>query len=418
MIAAFERTVAFRYLKSRRQEGFISVTAGFSLVGICLGVGALIVVMSVMNGFRHELIGQILGFSGHITVTGPAEGLEGYDSLTAKLSELPGTRLVAPVVEGQVLASSRHGHSGVIVRGIRAADLAAKPLIAGNMLAGSLDRFGAEPGIVAGSRLLNRLGLRLGDDMTLLSPRGIPTALGTMPRSVAYPVIGIFEVGMYEFDSGVLYMPLDQAQTYFRLAGGATEIEIMIDAPDEPAGVRDEIAAIVAAEGFPHARVADWQQTNRHLYGALQVERDVMFLILTLIILVAAFNIISSLILLVKDKNGDIAIMRTMGATRGSVMRIFLLTGSAIGIAGTATGCVLGILFCIHIEDIRQLIQTLVGLELFPAEVYFLSRLPARLDWGEVATIVAMALGLTFLAALYPAWRAARIEPAEALRYE
>ncbi len=418
MIGAFERAVAFRYLKSRRQEGFISVTAGFSLVGICLGVGALIIVMSVMNGFRHELISQILGFKGHITIAGPAEGLQDYDRLVTGLSSVPGITLAAPVIEGQVLASSRRGHSGVVVRGIRAADLARKPLITQNMVAGTLNEFGTVPGIVAGSRLLRRLGLRLGDDMTLLSPRGVPTALGTMPRSVAYPVIGVFEIGMYEFDSGIVFMPLDQAQTYFRLGDSATQIEVMIATPDDPTALGNEIRQIVAAEGFTGAIVADWQQTNRHLYGALQVERDVMFLILTLIILVAAFNIISSLILLVKDKNGDIAIMRTMGATRESMMGIFLLTGSAIGIAGTFAGCVLGILFCLHIEEIRQLIQALIGLELFPAEIYFLSRLPARLDWGEVVTIAAMALGLTFLAALYPAWRAARIEPAEALRYE
>ncbi len=414
MIGTFELTVALRYLKSRRQEGFISVTAGFSLVGICLGVGALIIVMSVMNGFRHELITQILGFKGHVTIAAPAGGLAGYNTLVTEVAAHPDVTLAAPVVEGQVLASSRQAHAGVIVRGLAADDLAAKPLIADNIVAGSLDR----PGIIAGSRLMRRLGLRLGDSMTLLSPRGLPTALGTMPRSVAWPVVGVFEVGMYEFDSGVVFVPFAKAQTYFRLEGRATEIEIMIVHPEEPAATAADIRRIVAGSGAPGVGVVDWQQTNRHLYGALQVERDVMFLILTLIILVAAFNIISSLILLVKDKNGDIAIMRTMGATRGSVMRIFLVTGSAIGIAGTLSGALAGVLFCLHIEEIRQLIQTLIGLELFPAEVYFLSRLPARLDWSEVATISLMALGLAFLASLYPAWRAARIEPADALRYE
>ncbi len=414
MIGTFELTVALRYLKSRRQEGFISVTAGFSLVGICLGVGALIIVMSVMNGFRHELITQILGFKGHVTIVAPAGGLAGYDALASDVAAHPDVILAAPVVEGQVLASSRRAHAGVIVRGLTADDLAAKPLIADNMIAGSLDG----SGIIAGSRLMRRLGLRLGDSMTLLSPRGLPTALGTMPRSVSWPVVGVFEVGMYEFDSGVVFVPFGMAQTYFRLEDRVTEIEVMVTLPEEPTATAAEIRRIVADTGLPGVVVVDWQQTNRHLYGALQVERDVMFLILTLIILVAAFNIISSLILLVKDKNGDIAIMRTMGATRGSVMRIFLLTGSAIGIAGTLAGAVIGVLFCLHIEEIRQLIQTLIGLELFPAEVYFLSRLPARLDWPEVVTISLMALGLAFLASLYPAWRAARIEPADALRYE
>ncbi len=418
MIGTFERTVALRYLKSRRQEGFISVTAGFSLVGICLGVGALIIVMSVMNGFRHELITQILGFKGHVTIAASASGLAGYGELASDVAALPDVTLAAPVIEGQVLASSRHAHAGVIVRGLTADDLAAKPLIADNMVAGTLDRPEDQPGIIAGSRLMRRLGLRLGDSMTLLSPRGLATALGTMPRSVSWPVVGVFEVGMYEFDSGVVFVPLSRAQTYFRLGDRVTEIEVMITGPEQPAAAAAEIRRIVADTAPPGVVVVDWQQTNRHLYAALQVERDVMFLILTLIILVAAFNIISSLILLVKDKNGDIAIMRTMGATRGSVMRIFLLTGSAIGIAGTLAGAVIGVLFCLHIEEIRQLIQTLIGLELFPAEVYFLSRLPAKLDWQEVATISLMALGLAFLASLYPAWRAARIEPADALRYE
>ena len=418
MIGTFELTVALRYLKSRRQEGFISVTAGFSLVGICLGVGALIIVMSVMNGFRHELISQILGFKGHVTIAAPADGLAGYGELARDVAAHPDVTLAAPVIEGQVLASSRRAHAGVIVRGLMADDLAAKPLIADNMVAGSTEFSEDRPGIIAGSRLMRRLGLGLGDSMTLLSPRGLPTALGTMPRSVSWPVVGVFEVGMYEFDSGVVFVPFEMAQIYFRLDDRATEIEVMVTHPEEPAATAADIRRIVTASAPPGVVVVDWQQTNRHLYGALQVERDVMFLILTLIILVAAFNIISSLILLVKDKNGDIAIMRTMGATRGSVMRIFLLTGSAIGIAGTLAGAIIGVLFCLHIEEIRQLIQTLIGLELFPAEVYFLSRLPARLDWPEVVTISLMALGLAFLASLYPAWRAARIEPADALRYE
>ncbi len=226
-------------------------------------------------------------------------------------------------------------------------------------------------------------------------------------------VIGVFEVGMYEFDSSVIFMPLDQAQIYFRLEDAVTQIELNIDTPESPLAVRQ--AAREIANPFP---VVDWQQTNRHLYGALQVERNVMFMILTLIILVAAFNIISSLIMLVKDKSADIAIMRTMGATRASLMRIFLLTGASIGVVGTVLGLVIGIVFCLNIESIRQFIQYLTNTELFAAEVYFLAQLPARVDWVEVGSIVVMALVLTFLATLYPAWRAARVDPAEALRYE
>jgi lipoprotein-releasing system permease protein len=418
VISTFERTVAFRYLRARRQEGFISVTAGFSLLGICLGVAALIIVMSVMNGFRFELINRILGFNGHITIVGPSEGISDYAAFAEELEGVPGRVLVVPMIEGQVLATSPYGQSGVIIRGVRPEDFLAQPLLVDSVKIGLLEEFGSEPGIIVGSRLAHRLGLNYGDQMNLISPQGVPTAFGTMPRSVSYPIIGVFEVGMFEFDAGVVFMPLDQAQTYFRRDERVTQIEVMIETPEQPGAARDAAFDIALERRVVGARVVDWQQTNSHLYGALQVERNVMFLILTLIILVAAFNIISSLIMLVKDKNGDIAIVRTMGASRGSVMKIFLLTGACIGVAGTLVGLVLGVVFCIYIEEIKMMVQFLTNTQLFPAEVYFLSQLPAKIDWTEVATIVAMALGLTFLAALYPAWRAARIDPAEALRYE
>ena len=414
MINAFERTVAFRYLRSRRQEGFISVTAGFSLLGICLGVGALIIVMSVMNGFRHELITRILGFNGHVTVVGSGGfNVGNYDELAIRLEEIDGVLTATPMIEGQVLATSPNAQAGALVRGVTREDLEQQTLIADSIRAGKIENFGELPGVVVGARLLSKLGLTYGDNITLISPKGIPTAFGTVPRSVAYQVIGVFEVGMYEFDASVIFMPLDQAQVYFRLEDAVTQIELNIDTPESPLAVRE--AARDVANPFP---VVDWQQTNRHLYGALQVERNVMFMILTLIILVAAFNIISSLIMLVKDKSADIAIMRTMGATRASLMRIFLLTGASIGVVGTVLGLVIGIVFCLNIESIRQFIQYLTNTELFPAEVYFLAQLPARVDWVEVVTIVVMALVLTFLATLYPAWRAARVDPAEALRYE
>jgi lipoprotein-releasing system permease protein len=414
MISAFERTVAFRYLRSRRQEGFISVTAGFSLLGICLGVAALIIVMSVMNGFRYELISRILGFNGHVTVIGSGGfNIGNYEEMALRLEEIDGVLTAMPMIEGQVLATSPNAQAGALVRGVTRDDLEGQSLIADNVKLGSLAEFGTTPGVIVGAQLLRRLGLSYGDNITLISPKGVPTAFGTVPRSVAYPVIGVFEVGMYEFDSSVVFMPLDQAQIYFRLEDAVTQVELTIETPESPQAVRQAARAI--ADPF---NVVDWQQTNRHLYGALQVERNVMFLILTLIIVVAAFNIISSLIMLVKDKSADIAIMRTMGATRGSLMRIFLLTGASIGVVGTVAGLVIGIVFCLNIESIRQFIQYLTKTELFPAEVYFLAQLPARVEWVEVASIVVMALVLTFLATLYPAWRAARIDPAEALRYE
>ena len=413
MIGTFERAVAFRYLRSRRQEGFVSVTAGFSLLGICLGVAALIIVMSVMNGFRHELIGRILGVGGHVTVFGDAGGLADYEALARSLQALPGVSLATPVIQGQVLATGPAGQAGVVVRALRAEHLAAQPLLLDSVERGRVEDFGAGPGVMVGSRLAYSLGLRVGGEVTLISPRGFPTAFGTMPRSVAYPVAAVFEVGMYEFDAGVVIMPLAQAQTFFRFDDRVTQVELRLDEPERPAGPAQAARRLASA-----GRVVDWQQSNSHLYGALQVERNVMFLILTLIILVAAFNIISGLIMLVKDKNGDIAIMRTMGATRRSVLTIFLVTGASIGVVGTLVGLLLGILFCAHIEEVRQFVQFLTATELFPPEVYFLSRLPARLDWGEVAAIVAMTLGLTLLATLYPAWRASRVEPADALRYE
>jgi lipoprotein-releasing system permease protein len=415
MLSAFERMVAFRYLRARRQEGFVSVIAGFSLLGIALGVAALIIVMSVMNGFRHELIGRILGFTGHVTVVGPAQGLAGYAELAAAIADLPGVLGAVPVVEGQVLAASRGGrNAGVLVRGMRPEDVRARALIAENIQAGSLADFGATEGVLIGSRLAARLGLAPGDGITLVSPRGTSTALGTVPRMVAYPVVAIFEVGMYEYDNGVVLMPLDLAQSYFRYPDAATAIEVFTDDPERPAAARAAVAEIVGARG----RAVDWQQSNAQFFGALQVERNVMFVILTLIILVAAFNIISSLIMLVKDKGRDIAILRTVGATRGMVMRIFLLTGTSIGVTGTVLGFALGVAFALNIEELRRLLQRLTGTDLFAAEIYFLSQLPARIDWGEVATVVVMALALSFLATLYPSWRAARLDPAEALRYE
>ncbi|MGH6718266.1 MAG: lipoprotein-releasing ABC transporter permease subunit [Alphaproteobacteria bacterium] len=415
MISPFVRTVAFRYLRARRQEGFVSVIAGFSLLGIALGVGALIVVLAVMNGFRHELVGRILGFSGHVTVVAASGGLAGYDALAARIAGVDGVTAVVPVVEGQALAAAPSGrNAGVLVRGVAPESLAGRALIAENLVAGGLDRFGADEGVVIGSRLAARLGLRIGDAITLISPKGRATALGTLPRLVAYPILAVFEVGMYEYDNGVILMPLATAQAYFRFPGAVTAIEVAITTPETPEPARRAIAAAVAGA----ARVVTWQQTNAQFFGALQVERNVMFVILTLIIVVAAFNIVSSMIMLVKDKGRDIAILRTIGATRGAILRVFLLTGSTIGVVGTALGFVLGVAFALNIEELRQVLQRLTGTELFAAEIYFLSRLPARVDWHEVAVVVAMALALSFLATLYPAWRAARLDPAEALRYE
>jgi len=415
MFSPFERMVAGRYLRARREEGFVSVIAGFSFLGIALGVAALIIVLAVMNGFRFELMNRILGINGQITVIGFGGRLDDPDSLETALAAVPGVTRVAPIVDGQVLASARGGQSaGVLARGMRPADLRARARLAEGVSAGGLDRFAAGEGVLIGGRLADRLGLRVGDRITLLSPRGQTTAFGTVPRSRAYAIAGTFEVGMVEYDQGFVFMPLDQAQVYFRLKGAVTGFELIVPDIDAVAAVWRAAARIAGNR----ARVYDWRQANAQFFGAIKVERNVMFVILTLIILVAAFNIISSLIMLVKDKGRDIAIMRTMGATRGMVMRIFFLTGATIGVVGTVLGLALGVAFAANIEIIRGWLEALTGTELFAAEIYFLTQLPARIDPGEVATVMAISLALSFLATIYPAWRAARLDPVEALRYE
>ncbi|MCH9021105.1 MAG: lipoprotein-releasing ABC transporter permease subunit [Proteobacteria bacterium] len=415
MFSAFEWMVAGRYLRARRQEGFVSVIAGFSFLGIALGVAALIIVMAVMNGFRHELLSRILGVNGHITVYGAGGALADFDPLAGELLRLDDVIGATPIVDGQVLATSARGFtSGAMVRGVRAVDLRDRAIIADAVSAGGLARFSADEGVLVGYRLAQRLGLDTGDRITLLSPKGTPTVFGTVPRTASYTVAGTFDVGMYEYDSGFVYMPLDRAQIYFRMGEAVTGIELFVADPTAIRTVRREVIATVGARG----RVWDWQQANAQFFGAVKVERNVMFVILTLIILVAALNIISSLIMLVKDKGRDIAILRTMGATRGMVMRIFFLTGASIGVVGTLMGLILGIAFAANIETIRRWIEGLAGVDLFSAEIYFLSQLPARIDADEVIVVVVMALALSFLATIYPAWRAARLDPVEALRYE
>ncbi|HJN23904.1 MAG TPA: lipoprotein-releasing ABC transporter permease subunit [Rhodospirillales bacterium] len=413
MFSVFEWMVAMRYLRARRQEGFISVIAWFSLIGIALGVATLIIVMSVMNGFRQELLTRILGLNGHLSIYGQNYELTGYDPLAEKARKIADVVAVTPIVEGQVMATARGVAKGAVVRGIRPRDLVRRALVAENIHSGSLAEF-KDDRVLIGNRLASRLGLVVGDQITLISPKGNVTAFGTVPRMRAYRLAGTFEVGMHEYDSSFIFMPLKTAQVYFRLPGAVTNLEIFIDDPDHARQVGRKIMAATGGKG----RIHDWQQANSSFFNAIQVERNVMFLILTLIIVVAAFNIISSMIMLVKDKGKDIAILRTMGATQGMIMRIFFLSGASVGIIGTIAGFGLGLAFTDNIETIRQWIQTLTGSELFAAEIYFLSQLPAVVDPKEVMVVVLMGLGLSFLATLYPSWRAARLDPAEALRYE
>ena len=411
--AGFEWLLAGRYLRTRRREGFVSVIAGFSFLGIMLGVATLIIVMSVMNGFRIELLSKIVGVNGHIFATPIDRPLDDYDSVAARLSKIPGIKLAIPLVEGQALASSQTGNNGVLVRGIRENDIKAIPFIGGNIKSGTLDGFdGGTPGVAIGRRLANALGIQAGDMMTLVSPQGASTPFGTAPRIKAYPVKAIFEIGMTEFDGTFVYMPLGEAQAYFNRDGDVNVIEIFVDDPDRTQSVRDAIEA-----DAPRPLVlSDWRQRNRSFFNALEVERNVMFIILTLIVLVAALNIVSGLIMLVKDKTEDIAIMRTMGATRGTVLRVFLMTGAAIGFFGTVGGLLLGVVFAKNIKSIMAALNWLTGANLWDPTVRFLSDIPSVVDWREVVSVVMMALTLSLLATLYPAWKAARLDPVQALR--
>jgi lipoprotein-releasing system permease protein len=413
MFGQVERLIAGRYLRPRRQEGFVSVIAAFSFLGIMLGVGTLIVVLAVMSGFRAELLGRVLGFNGHITVQAGPEGITEFDELAARLRAVDGVVAVTPLVSGQVMATANGVASGALVRGIRPSDLSVQRTLADHVEAGSLEDLGKDQ-IAIGSRMAYRMGLELGDRLQLISPKSTPTALGAVPRMKAYEIGAIFEVGMFEYDSSFVFMPLEAAQVFFQLEDRANELEVMIEDPDRVFAYRQDLAATVGQAG----RLVDWQQANASFFTALKVERNVMFLILSLIIMVAAFNIISGMIMLVKDKGRDIAILRTMGATRGAIMRIFFMSGATIGVVGTVAGFVLGVAFAANIETIRQWLQGLTGTELFAAEIYFLSHLPARIEALDVISVVAMGLALSLLATLYPSWRAARLDPVEALRYE
>ncbi|MEP3427946.1 MAG: lipoprotein-releasing ABC transporter permease subunit [Roseibium sp.] len=412
--SAFEWMIAGRYLRSRRKETFISVIAGFSFAGIMLGVATLIIVMAVMNGFRSELLGKILGINGHMLVQPIDLPLNDYDPVSGRLQGVPDVVSAIPFVEGQALVSGPAGNLGALVRGLYESDLRRVPLIANNVRSGSLDGFDAGEGVAIGSRMAQQLGITVGDNITIISPRGSVTPMGVTPRVKAYPVAAVFEIGMSEYDSTFLFMPLEESQAYFNMDGVVTGIELYVVDPDN-VGVMTR--AIEEAAGRP-TFVTDWRQRNVTFFSALEVERNVMFIILTLIVLVAALNIISGLIMLVKDKGRDIAILRTMGATRGAVMRIFLITGASIGCVGTIAGFLLGLLVCLNIESIRQFISWLTATQLFDPTLYFLSKLPAEIDSGETITVLVMALLLSLLATLYPAWRAARLDPVEALRYE
>ncbi len=415
MFSKFERLIAFRYLRPSKKEGAVSAIAFLSFFGILLGVAALIIVMSVMNGFRAELMKSILGFNGHIGISSKnARGISDYGPLTDRIRTVGGIVSATPLIQRQAMISANGVAAGVIVHGISYAELKAKKIVADKIRTGNIKAFtDGTPTVLIGKRLAEQFGLYVGQRLTLTSPEGNSTAFGSIPRMRTFRVVGVFEVGMKDYDGGVVFIPLDQAQSFFNYPDAINAFEVFVS---DPRQVRDTTRLLQLH--YPSLRVLDWQEANNQFVNSLKVERNVMFIILTLIILVAALNIISSLIMLVKDKTQDIAILRTMGATRHSIMKIFFLTGSMIGVMGTIAGATLGLSFALNIEVIRQWIESMTGANLFNAEVYFLSQLPAKVDSFEVFLVIVIALILVFLSSIAPAWHASRLDPVESLRNE
>ncbi len=419
MFSTFERLLAFRYLRSSKQEGFVSIIAWFSFIGIALGVATLIIVMSVMNGFRQDLLERIIGMNGHIDITAIDRPFDDFDATADKVRQVSGVVHVYPEVNRQAMLLSQGRARGVEIHGMRIDDLKKRDFIQQNIIEGSLDQLGRfdDDGIktetiAVGQSLARILGLRVGDRVSLMSPQGTSSAFGTLPRQKSFLISAIFKAGVHQYDSAVIFMPLESAQSFFRMGDAATNLEVYVRDPDHVEKITYNIHMILG-DNF---HLLNWQNSNNSLFQAVEVERNVMFIILTLIILIAAFNILSSLIMLVKDKTRDIAILRTMGASQKSMMRVFFLTGSTLGVVGTALGVALGLAFAINIESIRQLLQSLTGANLFNEEIYFLTQLPCRINSLDVIITVSVALVLTFLSTIYPSWRAARLDPVEALR--
>ncbi len=415
----WERAIAFRYLRARRKEGGVALVSVISFVGVMLAVAVLVIVMSVMNGFRAELLGRMLGFNGHLYASGaPFNDPARRDAIVDRIRTIPGVVQAVPLVEAQALVVGQGQTTGAIVRGIQKSDLEHMPLIANNIRPGSLQGFGeGEYGgeiVILGSRLAAQMGVQPGDSITLISPSGGATPFGSTPRTKAYTVGGLFTVGMSQYDQAYIYMPLEQAQLLFGREQAVDEVEIKLDDPEKSAAVRPLVAAAAGRDVV----VTDWRERDQSFFGALQVERNVMRLILLLIVFVAAMNIISGLWMLVRNKGRDIAILRSMGAGQGSILRIFFMSGAAIGVLGTIAGLGLGVLFCAYIKEIQAFVEWVTGANVFSADVYFLSHIPAKIDWLEVGIVSGASLGMSFIAVLLPAWRASRIDPVEALRYE
>ena len=410
-----ERMIAFRYIKSRRVEGFISISAWFSLLGIMLGVATLIVVMSVMNGFRTELVDRILGINGHLIIYSKNERtIPNYTKIINKILDTPNVVAVTAHLEGQALAKNKNSISGVIIRGSKWSDLAAKKLLWKSLNQSTISNFKDKQNIIMGYRLGQKLNLKVGDFVSLISPNGMETALGVLPVNQNFKIGGFFDMGMYEYDNNFIFIPWKKAELFLSTNNIAHGIEVFLKDQKLTSSVNLQLQSKLNKNLI----VIDWKKRNSSFMNALAVEKNVMFVILTLIILVAAFNIISSMIMLVQTKKADIALMRTMGASQYLIIKVFMLTGSIIGFLGTFVGVLLGVFVSMNIEKIRQLITSIFGQELFSAEIYFLSKLPSNININEVLIVICISIFLTLLASIFPAWKASKISPAEALRYE
>ena len=417
--SGWERAIAGRYLRAKRKEGGVALISVISFIGITLAVAVLIIVMSVMNGFRTELLNRILGFNGHAYVGGPVlDNPQTRDAVLARIRKVPGVSQVTPLVQSYALAMGPRETTGAVVRGVAPSDIKRIKLISDNIKEGTLFGFGqGEFGgnrILLGDRLAASLGVQIGDPVTLVSGTGEATVMGSRLPRKTFTVGGIFSIGMSEYDSAFVYMPLEQAQLFFGRDQGVDEVEIMLDDPDRI----DQIKPLIAKAAGPNALITDWKQQNQSYFNALQVERNTMFLILLMLVFIAAANIISGLVMLVKNKGRDIAILRTMGASSGAILRIFFMAGAAVGVAGTIAGLLIGVVFCAYIGPIQSFVEWVTHTSVFNADVYILAHIPAKLNWSEVGLIAAAAIAMSFLATLPPAWRASRLEPVEALRYE